>query len=498
MKYFLPLLLTFSSLGSLSYGQTCNPRGNQTDYGTNNKWIGYVYDNKDFTSYKGYVNEGAASSPDFDQNFGGSNVMYATKNCSVQTETFSIRYKLKKEFSAGTYLFTVGGDDGYRLSLDGGATWVINGWVDQSYTVRTFTIALNGTYNMVLEFYENGGENRISFSVVQTCRGTENTNTYGTNNIWNGYVYDGINFDIYAGMVHEGSAGNPDFDQNFGGAVVSYATSACPVETETFSVRYRLTKTFDPGTYMFTIGGDDGFRFSVDDGATWLINNWNLHSYTTTSQSLSLSGTHDLVLEYYENAVDNRVSFSMRTLSILPISLLSFSAREKKPAVELNWEISSQSDPRKFEIERSSDGAIFENIGTVFSNNSTRYSFTDRSPIGSLMYYRLKMTDLGGAISYSPIVNIRLNPASITGVNVYPTVVTGNSFFVVSDSNIRNAVITITGFNGKTVSRQYPGNISAGQAIRVSTGSANLEKGLYAVTLSGNEFGITTSKIIIQ
>ena len=129
---------------------------------------------------------------------------------------------------------------------------MINGWVDQSYTVRTLTIALNGTYNMVLEFYENGGENRISFSVVQTCSGTENTNTYGANNIWNGYVYDGINFDIYAGMVHEGAAGSPDFDQNFGRTVMSYATSVCPVETETSSVRYRLTKTFDPGTYMFT------------------------------------------------------------------------------------------------------------------------------------------------------------------------------------------------------------------------------------------------------
>ncbi len=55
--------------------------------------------------------------------------------------------------------------DGYRLSLDGGTTWVINKWADQSYNVSSYTATLSGSYNMVLEYYENSGDNRINFNV---------------------------------------------------------------------------------------------------------------------------------------------------------------------------------------------------------------------------------------------------------------------------------------------------------------------------------------------
>jgi hypothetical protein len=38
----------------------------------------------------------------------------------VSLTTFSVRFRLRKTFSAGYYTFLVGGDDGFRLSIDGG------------------------------------------------------------------------------------------------------------------------------------------------------------------------------------------------------------------------------------------------------------------------------------------------------------------------------------------------------------------------------------------
>ncbi|MBW7890100.1 MAG: T9SS type A sorting domain-containing protein [Chitinophagaceae bacterium] len=481
------------------YSQKCTPAGDQTTYGTGNVWIGYAYKNKNLNNYRGYVNEGTAASPNFDQNFGGENVDYPTHGCPVNTNKFSIRYKLSKYFASGTYLFTIGGDDGFRLSLDGGATWAINAWVDQSYTVKTLTIALSGTYNMILEYYDQGGANRISFSVVALCNGSEDANTYGTGNTWNGYVYDGINFNIYSGMVHEGSSTSPDFDENFGGDNVSYATSGCSVQTETFSVRYRLTKTFAPGTYMFTVGGDDGYRLSIDGGNTWIINNWGLHSYTTSNSSASLNGSYDMVLEYYENSGANRVSFSMRTLSILPVILESFTAVERESTVQLKWDISSNSDLHRFEVEKSTDGQSFSAIGNVSPNNNsvTQYSFTDQAPIREITYYRLKITGKNGISTYSRPVTIRPTSNSGNNLNVYPTVVRGNSFFLTSSNSIRNAVVTVTALNGKVIARQNAGNIIAGQPVSVSTNAANYGKGIYLVTLSGSDFERSTGKIII-
>jgi hypothetical protein len=156
MKKIVSFTTIFCLFAWLANAQPCTPLGDQVTYGTDNIWIGYVYDNMNFTTYAGYVNEGLTANPNFDQSFGGSDVNYTTNGCPVFTSTFSVRYKLAKTFASGNYEFVVGGDDGYRLSLDGGATWVINNFSDHAYTTTIYTIALNGTYNMVLEYYENG------------------------------------------------------------------------------------------------------------------------------------------------------------------------------------------------------------------------------------------------------------------------------------------------------------------------------------------------------
>lgn len=316
---------------AFSAAQPCTPLGDETTFGINDTWIGYVYDNMDFTGYVGYVNEGTPGNPNFNEGFGGSDVMYATNGCSIFTATYSVRYKLRKTFTPATYDITVGGDDGYRLSIDGGATWVIDRWFDQGYNTFTATVTLSGSTDLVLEFYENGGGNQVSFDVAPSCSGTENTNIYGTADQWRGYVYDGTNFNTYKGMVLEGTLGNISIDQNFGGNNTNYATSGCAVQTETFSVRYRLRKGLPAGNFTFIVGGDDGYQLSLDGGATWIIDRWWDQSYNSSSQTVNLTGgTYDMVLDFYENGGDNRITFAMQANVILPIRLLSFKDRQQQ------------------------------------------------------------------------------------------------------------------------------------------------------------------------
>ena len=72
MKIFLPL--TFLLFLNIFTAKSQCSSGSTNVYGTNNVWIGYVYKNANLGSFEGRVNEGSAASPDFDQNFGGSNV----------------------------------------------------------------------------------------------------------------------------------------------------------------------------------------------------------------------------------------------------------------------------------------------------------------------------------------------------------------------------------------------------------------------------------------
>lgn len=501
MKHFFGVVacLLMNYLGSNA--QTCTPLGDEVTYGTNNIWIGYAYDNINLTSYSGYVNEGTVASAAFDENFGGDNVMYVTNGCSVSTSTFSMRYRLTKTFASDTYTFTVGGDDGYRLSIDGGATWIINRWNDQSYTITTNTLALNGTYDMVLEYYENSGGNRISFNVAPACIATGNTNIYGTSNIWNGYVYDGTNFNLYAGMVNEGTAGNPNFDQNFGGGNVSYATSSCPVQTETFSVRYRLTKNYAAGNYVFTVSGDDGYRLSTDGGATWIINRWFDQSYTTTTSSaVTLSGTHNLVLEYYENSGGNRITFTEQLITILPVDIEYFTAAPVNNSVQLNWAISAASTPKLFEVERSSNGVQFDVVQTVNpSFTSLRYTVTDNSAADGKYFYRLRITDVNGAITYSDILSVQVSRSS-TGHVIYPSVVTGNTITFIPAGKLNNAVFTITDISGRTVNNYTAGTIAAGTAVKlsISAGGKKVVPGIYLIHVIANGEQAVTQKVLVQ
>ena len=502
MKRLLPLLPILLTMQFQAFSQACTPQGDQTTYGTNNVWRGYVYDNSNFTTYKGYVTEGTAGSPNFDQSFGGSNTTYATNGCGTQTETFSVRYKLTKTFTNGSYNFTVGGDDGYRLSLDGGSTWVINRWADQSYVTSTYTATLNGTYNMVLEYYENSGDNRISFGISGPCS-TNNTTVYGINNIWNGYLYQGMNFNAFVGTINEGAAASPNFTEAFGGANVLFNTTGCNVQTEGFSARFRLTKTFANGNYTFFVGGDDGYRLSLDGGSTWLINKWSDQSYNVTSANIHLNGSYNIVLEYYENGGDNSLSFAYQFAGTLDVKLISFNGSQLNQKNELNWNITTSSTPDFFEVQKSADGANFTSIATVAGksgeNNGTAiaYHFTDNSASGKSIY-RLKMVDINGAITYSNIVYINGTIISNQLVKVFPTIVTNNLITIQSPVTLNNAAITITDLQGRMISNCKLGRLSAGQVFTMPAGINGALRGIYFARVMDDNREMVTQKIWVR
>ncbi len=77
----------------------------------------------------------------------------------VSSDHFSVKWtgQVRAPVS-GTYTFTVTGDDGVRLFLNG--QLVIDGWTDQyptSYS-HTTTLTAGTLYNIELHYYEHGGD----------------------------------------------------------------------------------------------------------------------------------------------------------------------------------------------------------------------------------------------------------------------------------------------------------------------------------------------------
>jgi alpha-amylase len=91
-----------------------------------------------------------------------------------------------------------------------------------------------------------------------------------------------------------------------------------------------------------------------------------------------------------------------------PVELLDFQAVLEKKDIRLNWKSASESGFDRYEVERSvANTTSFGALGTVMGKSEASgaaYSFLDvKPPVNTPLYYRLKMIDADGSVSYSPV-----------------------------------------------------------------------------------------------
>ena len=108
----------------------------------------------------------------------------------------------------------------------------------------------------------------------------------------------------------------------------------------------------------------------------------------------------------------------------LPVSLLYFTAEIiTNEHVKLRWETVSELNNDRFEIERSSDGIVFNIIGIVDGNGNTNesinYSFDDRFPLYGINYYRFRQVDYDGKWEYSNMVAVKLLEETDIPIYIY-------------------------------------------------------------------------------
>ena len=111
----------------------------------------------------------------------------------------------------------------------------------------------------------------------------------------------------------------------------------------------------------------------------------------------------------------------------LPVTLVDFTAQAGGPAtVRLAWATASELNNAGFTVERSLDARTFAAVGTVAGAGTSTvrhdYALLDSKLPGgaTLLYYRLRQTDLRGDFTYSPVRTVALTPQA-AGFVVYPT-----------------------------------------------------------------------------
>lgn len=161
------------------------------DYYPLNYWRGYFYTWNPSTSanipnaagedifnpanYVGYICEDSLS---FDYNWGNNTMapgIFADSNkvCGNFIDKFSLRMRRRINFEEGYYIFGGGADDGFRLSLDGGVTWLINDWGDHPYRGSMQNngcgvLMTAGVRDVVCDFYDHTIDARFRCIIMKT------------------------------------------------------------------------------------------------------------------------------------------------------------------------------------------------------------------------------------------------------------------------------------------------------------------------------------------
>jgi extracellular elastinolytic metalloproteinase len=178
--------------------------------------------------------------------------------------------------------------------------------------------------------------------------------------------------------------------------------------------------------------------------------------------------------------------------SVLPLTLINFSAKQMGREVLLNWETSAELNTKNFEVERSSDGINWTKIGTVSAKelNKNSYIYNDQLPLEHNNFYRIKVNDKNGVYTYTIIKKIELGAMDILTLVPNPAIDKTTVYF---GFNAKGGVLMVTDLEGRVLQRHLI-NDNTGSYV-IPTG--NLPSGNYMIRMQSKIGGVTTIKLIV-
>jgi len=163
----------------------------------------------------------------------------------------------------------------------------------------------------------------------------------------------------------------------------------------------------------------------------------------------------------------------------LPITLIAFDATKLSSSQSsINWELAACcSADAKFEVQRAGTDKAFTTIGTTAGSTTNKsYTWLDNSLLTGINYYRLKMIDETGKVSYSRTVAIMNGVKGLLLTSLVPTVVTNTATLTIASSARQPLDIIIVDMQGRIIKKQH---------LTVDAGNTNIE-----LPLSGLARGI--------
>lgn len=171
----------------------------------------------------------------------------------------------------------------------------------------------------------------------------------------------------------------------------------------------------------------DNIQTYGNGGDSW-GESWTVADINSANFGIAIAAKRSVSGGSTAGRVDDIRIYVFYFIGSLPLKLVSFQATARMNTTHLNWTSSAESNMSHFEVERSVNGSQFHTIGTVpcLNNNLTNnYSYADGATEGSQVFYRLKMVDKDGPVTYSGILAVQSKQSS--KYELYPSICNNNS-----------------------------------------------------------------------
>lgn len=232
------------------------------------------------------------------------------------------------------------------------------------------------------------------------------------------------------------------------------------------------------------------FRFTADVGNASTVEGW----YVDDIKLLNGCGVKNPT--YIFNATPailntgNTITL-VKPAAVLPITIKSFAASKVtgQQKVKIYWNVLNEDGIATYIVEHSVDQRSWETIQVNAAVGNNAYNYVDNYPTAGINYYRIKIIDKDGSITYSTIRAIDFNNNVKDIFTVTPNPAHNYADIVFNDDAV-NAVVNVFDATGKLmISKKVTGN------TRIDTSS--LSGGVYYVTTSSKNIYTANKKLII-
>jgi len=184
---------------------------------------------------------------------------------------------------------------------------------------------------------------------------------------------------------------------------------------------------------------------------------------------------------------------------ILAIKLINFTAANNSNITRLHWLVDCTSTSVKFEMQRAGSD---HHYNTVYSNTETQarcaqpFDIKDESTPEGINFYRLKMTDIDGRVSYSNTLQVVNKKSGNSEIKVFPTVVSNNATISIPADKDYAADILIIDNQGRQLHKIEAQLYKGTNNIPLNT--TDLPRGKYYIKVVSGERKNNTAVMIKQ